>query len=46
EWDQVLPDLIVFRHHLTPRIQRLPGTVWNGSRVPIDQLIEPLSVIE
>ncbi|VGJ01164.1 Uncharacterised protein [Klebsiella pneumoniae] len=46
ERDQVLPDLIVFRHHLAPRIEWITTTVRNISGRPIDQLIQTLSVIK
>ncbi|SXT53312.1 Uncharacterised protein [Klebsiella pneumoniae] len=46
ERDQVLPDLIVFRHHSAPGIQINASAIWFSQLGPIEQLIQTLGIIE
>jgi hypothetical protein len=41
-----LPDLIIFRHHLAPGIERFPAAVVNRSSRTVHQLVSALDVIQ
>ena len=45
ERDQVLPYLIVFRHHLAPGIERFTAAVVNRSGRTVNQLVSALNVV-
>ena len=43
--NDVLPDFIIFRHHLAPCIERFPAAIVNRSSRTVHQFVSALNVI-